>query len=116
MIKKVFFGGAVAIVLLSGCASFDAAKNIENARQLRVGMTKARVLQIMGEPVKERFSRPDLWFYYRETNWLDGFVTEDECFPLVFKDGRLKGWGNAFYTRYRQENKALAQGAKAAGK
>lgn len=113
MMKKLFFSGALAALLFSGCASFNAAKNVENARQLRVGMSKARVLEIMGEPVKEKFSRPDLWFYYREANWIDGFVTEDECFPLVFKNGRLQGWGNAFYTRYRQTNKAMAQGAEA---
>ena len=112
MVKKLFLGGAIAVMLFSGCASFNAAKNMENAKQLRIGMSKAKVLEIMGEPVKEKFSRPDLWFYYREANWIDGFVTEDECFPLVFKEGRLQGWGNAFYTRYRQINKAAAQGAE----
>ena len=38
-------------------------------------------------------------------NWLDGFVTEDECFPVVFKDGKVSGWGHAYYTRYRIENR-----------
>ena len=97
-------------LLFAGCESVNpvkiAQKNVENSKRLRVGMTKAQVLEIMGEPVKnESFNRPDIWFYYFETNWLDGFVTEDECFPLLFQDGKLIGWGNSFYTRYRIEKR-----------
>ena len=97
-------------LLFAGCESVNpykiAQKNVENSKRLRVGMTKAQVLEIMGEPEKdESFNRPDVWFYYFETNWLDGFVTEDECFPLIFKDGKLIGWGNSFYTRYRIEKR-----------
>ena len=69
-------------------------------------MTKHEVLAVMGEPLRdETFCKPDVWFYYFDTNWFDGFVTEDECFPLVFKDGKLQGWGNEFYTRMRIERK-----------
>ena len=103
--KKLWLLGICAAVL-AGCNSVNpykvAESNVANAKQLRVGMTKAQVLKIMGEPVRnESFNQPDVWFYYFETNWLDGFVTEDECFPLLFKDGKLLGWGNSFYTRYR---------------
>ena len=80
--------------------------NVENSKKLRVGMTKSEVLAIMGEPEKnETFNRPDIWFYYFNTNWIDGFVTEDECFPVIFKDGKVAGWGNAYYTRSRVENR-----------
>ena len=80
--------------------------NVENSKKLRVGMTKSEVLAIMGEPEKnETFNRPDIWFYYFNTNWIDGFVTEDECFPVVFKDGKVAGWGNAYYTRSRVETR-----------
>lgn len=101
------YGFGLVLLLLAGCVfPWDAKTNVENAKQLRVGMTKAEVLRIMGEPHRnETFNRPDVWYYYSETNWLDGFVTEDECFPLLFKDGKLQGWGNSFYTRYRIENR-----------
>ena len=98
-----------AVMLAAGCSvnPFKTAKlNVENSKKLRVGMTKSEVLSVMGEPVKnETFNRPDIWFYYFNTNWLDGFVTEDECFPVVFKDGKVAGWGNAYYTRSRIENR-----------
>jgi len=109
MVKKCLMLMCCAL-LFSGCESINpvkiAQKNVENSKRLRVNMTKAQVLEIMGEPVKnESFNRPDVWFYYFETNWLDGFITEDECFPLVFQDGKLVGWGNNFYTRYRIEKR-----------
>ena len=104
-IVLMLFAAAIA----GGCSlnPFHIAKtNVENSKKLRVGMTKSEVLSVMGEPVKnETFNRPDIWFYYFNTNWLDGFVTEDECFPVVFKDGKVAGWGNAYYTRSRVENR-----------
>ncbi len=101
----VLFAAAIA----GGCSinPWHIAKtNVENSKQLRVGMTKAEVLAIMGEPVKnETFNRPDTWFYYFNMNWFDGFITEDECFPVVFKDGKLAGWGHIYYTRMRVEKR-----------
>lgn len=98
-----------AALCCAGCSlnPFRIAEmNVENSKRLRIGMTKAEVLAIMGEPVKnETFNKPDIWFYYFNMNWGDGFVTEDECFPLIFKDGKLAGWGNEYYTRSRLENK-----------
>ena len=99
----------IAALLAAGCSvnPFKTAKlNVENSKKLRIGMTKAEVLAVMGEPVKnEAFHRPDIWFYYFNMNWGDGFITEDECFPLVFENGKLAGWGNMYYTRTRLENK-----------
>ena len=105
---------ACCTVLFAGCTAVNpmqrAKENIENSKRLRVGMTKAQVLEIMGEPVKnESFNRPDLWYYYSDMNWFDGLVTEDECFPLVFKDGKLIGWGNSFYTKYRIDRRNEVQ-------
>lgn len=88
----------ISALFLAGCT---AAANIENARKLRVGMTKAQVLQIMGEPVKEEFSTPDRWFYFVQSVWTDGLTTEEECMPLIFEKGKLVGWGNRFYSDYR---------------
>ena len=63
-----------------------------------------KVFSITFQP-PEASNYPDIWFYYFNMNWLDGFVTEDECFPVVFKDGKVSGWGHAYYTRYRIENR-----------
>ncbi len=90
---------AAGAFMFSGCM---AAKNIENSKQLRVGMQKSKVLEIMGEPLtEEEYNTPDVWYYYVETVWVDGLTTRDECMPVVFEDGKLIGWGNRFYTQYR---------------
>lgn len=89
---------------LSGCSNtgyFAARRNLQNSAGLRVGMTKAQVIEVMGEPVTgEDYCRPDVWFYYIDPQWYDGLTTQDECMPLVFKDGKLLGWGNEYYNRY----------------
>lgn len=108
--KHLLFAALTAVLVCTGCESLNpykvAEKNINNAKNLRVGMTKAEVLTVMGEPLKdEAFNRPDLWYYYCDVDWLDGFYTESECFPVVFKDGKVIGFGNQFYARYRLENK-----------
>ena len=91
---------AGVLLLLAGCAS-EAAVNMENAKRLRVGMTKAEVIAIMGEPVKESFSSPDRWHYFVDPVWADGLTTEDECMPLIFEKGRLAGWGKRYDLKYR---------------
>ena len=94
------------LMLVNGCGYFTQFDNFENSRNLRVGMTKEQVRGVMGEPLKnESFHRPDLWYYYFDCNWMDGLYTEEECFPLVFKDGKLIGWGNRFYSQWRLENR-----------
>ena len=108
--KHIWLVCFVVLALCCGCESVNpyriAEKNINNSKNLRIGMTKAEVLQIMGEPLKnESFNKPDLWYYYYDCNWLDGLTTEEECFPLVFRDGKLIGWGNRFYTAWRLEHK-----------
>ena len=120
MKKFAFLLTAVAAFLLvCGCT---AARNIENSKKLRVGMTKSQVLNIMGRPVEnELYSKPDVWFYHVETVWADGLDTRDECMPLVFENGKLAGWGNHFYALYKSrgvrnasEIKPLKDAAKAA--
>ena len=102
--KRAIIFVFLSLFLFAGC--YSAKRNVVNSAKLRVGMSKAQVLQVMGEPEKnETFHRPDVWFYYYETNWVDGFVTEDECFPVVFENGKVVGFGNEFYTRYRVERR-----------
>ncbi len=91
-------------VSLCGCGNtsyFAARRNMKNSANLRVGMNKAQVIEVMGEPVKdEEYCRPDVWFYYIDPQWYDGLTTQDECMPLVFKDDKLLGWGNEYYNKY----------------
>ena len=102
-ILRLFAVFAAALILAAGAGGCStpwetAKKNVENSRNLRVGMTKNEVLEVMGEPIRdEKFCDPNLWFYYVEMVWGDGLVTPEECLPLVFEDGKLIGWGNDFY-------------------
>ncbi|MCQ2379160.1 MAG: DUF3192 domain-containing protein [Victivallaceae bacterium] len=101
--------GAILLALFAvGCAMPHTT--VENSKQLRIGMTKAQVLEIMGEPLSdEAFCQPNVWYYYIETVWADALVTEDECLPLVFSEGRLIGWGRHFYNEYRIRSASLPQ-------
>ena len=100
-----------------GCSTpwGQAKKNVENSRNLRVGMTKNEVIEIMGEPIRdEKFCSPDLWFYYIEMVWGDGLITPEECMPLVFEDGKLIGWGNDFYLDHQIKRRKEDPGAELA--
>ena len=114
---RLFTVCAAALFLaacVGGCSTpwGSAKKNVENSRNLRVGMTKNEVLEVMGEPIRdEKFCKPDLWFYYIEMVWGDGLVTPEECMPLVFKDGKLIGWGNDFYLDYQIKRRKEDPGA-----
>ena len=113
MMRQAFLLASVlSALLLAGCSMpwREAQTNVENSKNLRVGMTKAEVLKIMGDPLQdETFCRPDLWYYYIETVWADGLVAEEECMPLVFENGKLVGWGRVFLTKYRLQSRDNAK-------
>ena len=89
---------ATGLLLVVSCGYFTMKKNNESLKNLKVGMTKEEVITVMGEPLKDQvYHRPDLWWYYTNPVWSDSVVTRDECTPLVFKEGRLEGWGQEFY-------------------
>lgn len=108
-------------LLIAGLAAFSgcttpSARNVENSKQLRAGMSKSKVLEIMGEPLtEEEYNTPDVWYYYIETVWVDGLTTRDECMPVVFENGKLVGWGNRFYTKYRSSGVRNAREIKLTG-
>lgn len=107
--KKIFLLyllSIAALFLLDGCAFQTANTNIENSKKLRVNMTKAQVLKIMGEPIKgEEYVSENVWYYYTSMRWFDARTTEDECLPLVFKNGKLAGWGWDYYEKSRIQHK-----------
>ena len=119
-ILRLFTVCAAALMLaacVGGCETpwSTARKNVENSRNLRVGMTKNEVLEVMGEPIRdEKFCDPDLWYYYIEMVWGDGLVTPEECLPLVFREGKLIGWGNDFYLDYQIKRRKEDPGAELA--
>ncbi|MDD3118818.1 MAG: DUF3192 domain-containing protein [Victivallales bacterium] len=88
----------MALTTMVSCAKFQ---HREQAMQLRVGMTKNEVLNIMGEPIRgKQYCTPNIWFYYIETRWAWDFQsTRDECLPIVFQDGKIIGWGQEYYKR-----------------
>lgn len=92
-------------MLLCSCEFFSygnitAYNNRKKIAKIRTGMTKAEVLEVMGEPLKdELYNKPDFWFYYTELRWADGLETRDECSPVVFEDGVVIGWGNDYYEK-----------------
>lgn len=91
-------------------------KNLANLERLSVGMSKEEMLSVMGSerdiqaynlytPAK-KFSNPyksgiyrsqgteyEVVFYYTDFHTADGKVTEDELTPIIFRDGRVLGWG-----------------------
>jgi outer membrane protein assembly factor BamE (lipoprotein component of BamABCDE complex) len=97
--------GVMVAGMLCSCTWYSQFTVGEKLKKLRVGMTKQAVLKVMGDPVKEKYSTPDVWFYFVDTKWHDGFTTRDECTPLVFKNGKLQGWGNNYYNEQFQLGK-----------
>ena len=107
--KKIFLlcVALVGLMLLSnGCAYYETQRNLDNSRKLRLNMTKAQVKAIMGEPIKnQEYVSENTWFYYINTQWVDGRTTEDECLPLVFKNDKLVGWGWEYFEKARIQHK-----------
>ena len=77
------------------CGYYEAKENTAKLSDIRVGMTRAQVRSIMGEPPDEVFQESDVWFYYTSPKWYDGVVTSDECTPFIFDrdEDRLLGFG-----------------------
>ena len=114
MRRIVVLAVILSALCFQGCVSSgDTARiNIEKSKNLRLSMTKAEVLKTMGEPIRnETFCKPDVWYYFAGQVWADGLVSEDECLPLVFENGKLIGWGKTFLSRHRitvkKENKVV---------
>jgi hypothetical protein len=94
------------VLSVMGCAGSpvrrarEAARNRSSLVNLKVGMIKKQVIDVVGEPSKTEAyeigdKRLEIWFYLTEYGWTEYTgTTRLEYTPLVFEDEVLKGWGN----------------------
>ena len=100
---KIILCLITAVFLIVGCATTKMSKNNEGLLKLEMGMTKDKVMNIMGKPdLNEAYQslygkEVIIYFYYTQRKWQDGNVTKDECTPVIFENGKLVGWGDEFY-------------------
>ncbi|MEW5702050.1 MAG: DUF3192 domain-containing protein [Candidatus Zixiibacteriota bacterium] len=83
---------------------------VEISNKWEVGpLNPRRQTQVLSNPYKTEIyagarDTLDVFYYYAELKRQDGAISDDELVPLVFKEGRLLGWGHSFLqesiTRY----------------
>jgi len=122
MTKKLITTSIIflTIILLTGCAGSpvqrrgEAHSNRSKLVDLKIGMTKNEVINLMGQPSKTEayeIQRKSLefWLYLTEYEWLGlDSRPKPEYTPLAFEGGVLKGWGRNYYDqtlRIKQEIK-----------
>ena len=94
----------VPVLLFTGC--YEYATNRKNLNKLNIGMTKGQVLKIMGDPHRREAENNTEWLLYPtedENGWNEFGVYHRRpdsqwLTPLFFEDGKLKGWGNNYWT------------------
>lgn len=102
-----YAAAAVMVVFLAGaCATGwkqEQDANRKGLRTLSVGMQQEEVTEVMQGPpdLTEAFQEGEsesfeVWYYYTNRRRADGNRTKDEMTPLVFRDGKLVGWGDSF--------------------
>ena len=94
-------------VIISGCVE---ERNRKNLNQLEVGITRVQVLEIMGEPYRREAQGNNEWLLYptelKSSRGVMGFpdLAESEWLtPLLLKEGKLKGWGQNYWTTKEQK-------------
>ena len=105
----------VASSLLSACIYInkggDSNSDWEKAERenkavissLQIDTAEADIRSRLGEPdFSEGYSDKDaavrVLFYRTQRQKEDGITTKDECTPLVFRNGKLIGWGEKAYS------------------
>jgi hypothetical protein len=116
----------LAVLMFSGCGEQKAvdirAENAANLAKVNIGMTKAEVLQIMGDktakvnigintvsvtnPYRSEIKQVnghtyEVLYYYThhdQRDWpLKGLkILDRELTPIVFENGKVIGWGSEF--------------------
>lgn len=77
-------------------------KNRKLIADLKLESSTQQIQTLLGVPDFSEFHRENtddvqILFYRTHRNHGDGVTTKDECTPLVFRNNRLVGWGDAAY-------------------
>ena len=96
-------GMICAVLLLAGCGVV-ADQRASDARlglnSLELGMSRAQVVQIMGEPFKrEAYNGVEFLFYRTERNPDGSWGGPRSETPVAIVGGKLDGWGRNYYDR-----------------
>lgn len=121
MTKKLIIISIIFLIIISliGCAGSpvsrrgEAHSNRSKLVNLKIGMTKNEVINLMGKPSKSEAyeiqgKNFEFWLYLTEYEWLEYSTRRPEYTPLAFEEGFLKGWGRNYYDqalRIKQEIK-----------
>ncbi len=107
----------ILALVVSGCATSsnpnyfneiqrESRKNREALLMLGIGMSKHDVKSIMDLP---RFNEAyeisgksmEFWFYFTdEIHFSVGRIDRERCTPILFENGKVKGWGPDYIKKY----------------
>lgn len=96
----------LVVLTFSGCGAvndgvnlYTSSSNRSALNKLAVGMTRAEVVAIMGDPHKREADGRAEFLVYRTETYDHG----DSSFtPIVLIDGKVTGWGRNFYDNVRR--------------
>lgn len=98
------------LIFFMGCATWPMGieKNRQNLMKLELGMGKAEVVKIMGNPYdREVHQLPDgsgLEFLIYLTRYTDsGSIPDSDKTPICFNNGKVIGWGWDSYVSEKQK-------------
>jgi hypothetical protein len=105
VISKIFLI-VVFSILFVGCASkspISVAETRSNLNKIELGMSKAEVVSLMGEPFqREMFLNSkgeaiEVLLYQTKFVGMAISPNDNSLMPVVFKNKKLIGWGRNFY-------------------
>ena len=91
--------GVLLAGVLAGCAEasrqIDSMEHKSAIETLEVGMSRDRLVSLMGKPAK-RENYGSTQFYIYETNYL-ALRESGQFTPVAVVDGKVAGWGRDYY-------------------
>ena len=110
--KRIQLGAVLSLIfILGGCASGQWQSNRENFKLLEAGMTKAEVLEIMGEPREIAAYKNSEWLVYQTERMIDESVDRESRRAravnewqtvLLIRDGKFAGTDRNYWeNRYK---------------
>ena len=110
----------LAVLLLSGCAT-HAERNRTGCCGLEINMSPEQVVDKLGQPDRTEAylvnGEPVLYLFYQTRDLtlsereLGRGLAQADYTPLLFRDGKLNGWGSCLYNDLR-ELRPVAAGQK----